>query len=85
MEEYYDCVKDIMKRYKTIISGQDEYYKYTETNITKNPTISEVIEMVEKQLEIHPRNMTKILDSIPEEDIQNYLRAKKLNKIKNGR
>jgi len=69
-----------------ITNNDYDYYKefnfYETTTKKTEPTIWELIDMIEKIIEKHPRNIKKILDNLPEEEIQKYLRAKKMAKIK---
>jgi len=86
MEEKYSK-KSILERYR---KGRYEDYSHNIINndwyekpIKKTePSLSEVIDIIEKTIEKHPRNIIKILESLPEDEIQNFLRAKKLSKIK---
>jgi len=58
-------------------------YEWNESKTTvKEPTIYDLLEMMDKLIEQHPRNINKILENLSEEDIQKFLRAKKLSKIK---
>jgi len=70
-----------MGRNKWIVSNNDGdvWNDVKETKI--EPTIYDLLEMMDKLIEQHPRNINKILEHISEEDIQKFLRAKKLSKI----
>lgn len=80
VKDFYNTI------YNNILKNQeeDDYYKW-EVKETREPTKWEILIMIEKFIEKHPRNIIKILESLPEEEIQKFLRAKKLKKIKNGK
>jgi len=95
MEEKYSTIKEILNKYKKGDYYNYEYNNYPEyksngwyehkdipIRILPTPSISDLLDMMDKIIEQHPRNIKKILDNLPEEEIQKYLRAKKMAKIK---
>lgn len=64
--------------YDTLKCDWDEHLK-----TQMEPTVYDLLNMMDKLLQKHPRNLIKILDKLPEEEIQKYIRSKKLAKLKN--
>jgi len=64
--------------------GYDYYkeYKWYSKEATNKLSKWDIINQVEKLIKKDSDNINSILDTIPEEEIQKYLRAKKMAKIK---
>jgi len=79
MEEKYKLISELLKNKSSIFehksNGWQSYEHKTE------PTMFDLLVMMDKLIQKHPRNINKILENIPEEEIQKYLRAKKMAKI----
>ena len=75
-------ILDLLKKYR-----QGDYYDYKkdygyyETKIKKEPTISDILDLIKKRVK-NQSDIFKILDNFPDEVIQKYIRAKKLSKIR---
>jgi len=87
MKDNYQLMKDILNKYKKgdyydYEHKSNGWYEYEKIIQDREPTMMDLINMMEKLIEKHPRNIIKILESLPEEEIQKFLRAKKMAKIK---
>jgi hypothetical protein len=91
-KDKYIMMKEILEKYKQgdyidydhKEDYQNGWYEYTKTT-KKDPTIWDLINMLKEMIK-NDTNVDivikKILNEIPEEEIQKYLRAKKIAKIK---
>jgi len=52
------------------------------TKTPETPSTKEISEFIRTKLKENPDNIKNLLKEFPEEEIQNYLRAKKIAKIK---
>ena len=89
MNEKYKLISEILKKgeFGEYESNGWYEYEYKETPIwekAKEPIMSDLLDMLEKLIEKHPRNIIQILEALPEEEIQKFLRAKKMAKIKSN-
>lgn len=66
---------------ESLYDKNNNYYKYTIYD-KQDINFYDFLEYLENFVEDDPENIKKILSRIPEDKIQNYLRTKKLNKIK---
>lgn len=74
-------------RWKIFTNDYDNYqsnnWNVYERTEKKSLTFWDIINAIHKFIEKDNDNIKKILDTLPEDDIQEYLRAKKLSRIKN--
>lgn len=71
-------VKDLLDKWR---ESKLKERNGTYHSVKKYPVLSSVLENIGKLITQDKKNIIKILDSLSEDDIQNYLRAKKLSKL----
>ncbi len=85
MGEKYKLIQDLLNEYDD--GNKYDYYHHEKPfSWTKEPsiTIADILPILRK-LNRDKKNIFRILDALPEETIQEYIRAKKLAKINEKR